>query len=386
MAGRFVTLVLVDGHGRLLGQLPPFGVDTPWWQDLEPVVAACPAAVVLRLLDATPAPGQVMGGAVRYLAEVDRPPGLLQKVPDAEGLLADHPLRMPWARPGGPASDLEWAAAHVAISGPPVQVRSWNLSSIWRLNGPDGPTWLKCVPPFFGHEPDVLRILGPGPALPGLLAAEDHRMLLADMAGVDGYHAEVGDHRAIIDSLVEVQLSALGRLDQLAATVPDWRSPQLRAGAEAVVARRAADNRTLRRLLDDWDGRFQAIADCGIPEGLFHGDAHPGNARIGVEPPILFDWGDSGLGHPLLDAAVLSVHRAGDRADQVLRHWLKAWKRAVPGSDPDRAWGLIQPAAVLRGAVVFQRFLDHIEPSEHVYHHQDVQPSLDRATALACRK
>jgi hypothetical protein len=60
-------------------------------------------------------------------------------------------------------------------------------------------------------------------------------------------------------------------------------------------------------------------------------------------------------------------------------------KTAVPGSDPDRAWGLNQPVAVLRGAVLFQRFLDLVEPSERVYHHRDVQPFLDRATALSCR-
>ena len=34
---------------------------------------------------------------------------------------------------------------------------------------------------------------------------------------------------------------------------------------------------------------------------------------------------------------------------------------------------------MLRGAVVFQRFLDHIEPSERVYHDRDVGPFLTAA-------
>jgi hypothetical protein len=36
----------------------------------------------------------------------------------------------------------------------------------------------------------------------------------------------------------------------------------------------------------------------------------------------------------------------------------------------------------VRGAVVFQRFLDGIEPSERVYHAGDVEPFLDATEAL----
>ena len=66
---RSVTLVVVDADGELRGQLPPFTVATPWWQDLEPVVDVHPEVAVLRLLHATPAPDHVMGGDVTYLAQ-----------------------------------------------------------------------------------------------------------------------------------------------------------------------------------------------------------------------------------------------------------------------------------------------------------------------------
>jgi hypothetical protein len=376
--GRAVTLVLVDRDGAVLGQLPRFGVDTPWWQDLEPVLAARPDVVILRLLSAERAPGHVMGGRVRYLAEVvDRPSGL-QPYDGPPGELDDHPLRMPWARPGGPAADLAWAADQVTVVGEPVQVRSWNLSSIWRLPTADGDIWLKCVPPFFAHEAAVLQALAPSPSVPEVLAADGPRLLLAPMPGVDGYDATDEQFRAIVDALVGLQQATIGAVDGfLAAGVPDWRRDPFREALAAVVARRGARWSALARLLEGWDERWDAVDACGLPDVLFHGDAHPGNARIGVDPPVIFDWGDSGIGHPLLDLAVLSGERAA-----LASHWLDAWASAVPGADPTGAWPLVRPLAVARGAIVFQRFLDGIEPSERPYHERDVEPFLDRADAL----
>ena len=52
---RDVTLVLCLRDGSLLGALPPFRVDVPWWQEAAPVVAAARAVhgvevTILRLL------------------------------------------------------------------------------------------------------------------------------------------------------------------------------------------------------------------------------------------------------------------------------------------------------------------------------------------------
>lgn len=376
--GRTVTLVLVDGDGELAGQLPPFDVDTPWWQDLEPILAAHPGVVVLRLLSVVPQPGCSMGGDVRYLAEVDwPPPGTVAFDGDRSGL-ADHPLRMPWARPGGPAADLAWALDHVDASGRPQQVRSWNLSSIWRIPTGGGDVWLKCVPPFFAHEAAVLRAFGDAPTTPTLLADDGHRMLLAAMPGRDGYDADPAQRRRSVDELVALQLGLQSTPARLEAIVPDWRGAALRSRAAEVIRRRAAERPGLEALLAGWDDRLDAVDGCGLPDTLFHGDFHGGNTRVDADRPVIFDWGDSGLGHPLLDLAGPD----GDGDPALVAHWLRAWAAAAPGSDPDRAWALLRPVAALRGAIVFQRFLDNIEPSERVYHQHDVEPFLDRAARL----
>ena len=95
-----------------------------------------------------------------YLAEV------ATRVPAEpwNGPLDDHPLRSSWARPSGPAADLAWADAALASRGirrigPPEQVRTWNLSSIWRVPVEGQTVWLKVVPPFFAHEGPLLERL-----------------------------------------------------------------------------------------------------------------------------------------------------------------------------------------------------------------------------------
>ena len=140
---RRAAIVLCGPGGAVLGRLPEVPVATPWWQDVEPLVDAVREAfgvtvVVLRMLDSELP--RAHGGLVTYLAEVaDRlPPAAAEALEPWDGALDEQPLRLPYARPGGPAADLAWAEAvlrarGIERAGPSVQVRSWNLSSIWRL-------------------------------------------------------------------------------------------------------------------------------------------------------------------------------------------------------------------------------------------------------------
>jgi hypothetical protein len=387
-AGRSVAIVVVDGD-RDLAQLDPFVVETPWWPDVLPIVEARPGLAVLRLLSAVPAPGVRIGGTVTYLAEplsgalapVATPAFSTRPWP---GALHEDALRLPWAVPGGPAEDLEWACTHVKPTGLPTQHRTWNLSAIWTIPTTDGDAWLKCVPPFSQHESAVLDFLG-GHPVPRLIASSGHRQLLQAMPGENGYSATLAERRVLVDELVSIQHSSIGRTSELMDRgVPDRRWPALLRAAADVVDRRLPADPRLRHLLATADARIAAIDACGLPDVLVHGDAHGGNARIGpgTGRGIWFDWSDARIGHPLLDVAVLerpgTVHRAA-----LISHWLDAWGSSMPGSDPQRAWELVRPLAALGDAVVYQGFLDQIEQSERIYHQEDVVPCLERAAALA---
>jgi hypothetical protein len=388
---RVVTLVLVTPDGELVGALPPFPVETPWWQDAEPVVRAARQRfgvdlVVLRIIDTErPYPG----GAVSYLAEVTAP------VPTAEpwhGTLDEHPLRQSWARPGGPDADVAWARSKLAVHGlrmvaAPQQVRTWNLSSLWRLPVEGETVWLKVVPPFFTHEGRILDRLR-GEAVPSVIAAEGPRILLHEIPGEDLYGASVPQRLTMVSQLVAIQGAWLGRVNELRELgLPDWRAPALASAIGSVFERTAGDlpaheRTTLARFVEGLASRLAAVAACGIPDTLVHGDFHAGNHRGDGTSIVLLDWGDSGVGHPLLDQPAFMERVQPAWAAAILDGWHTAWRAAVPGSDPERAAELLAPVAAARQAVIYRHFLDRIEPSERAYHAGDPADWLRRTARL----
>ncbi len=397
LAPREVTLVLCTPDGRVLGALAPFAVDSPWWPDVGDVAAGARTTygidvVVLRLLrtgTTTPAGG----GPVTYLAQVSRPPRIPIR-PWRGDPTADQPQRAPWARPGGPDDLLAWADETLAglglpRCGPPEQVRAWNLSTLWRLPTAGGRVWLKCVPEFFAHEAALISVLDTA-VVPPLIAWSGSRMLLAHVPGDDQYGAPLGRLLPMVGLLVGLQVAWTARLEELLAIgLPDWRAEPLTALAADVVGRTAvqldgATLATLQALLERLPERWADIDSCGIPATVVHGDFHPGNVRGDDHRLVLLDWGDSGVGHPLLDQAAFTERLTVVDRVAVRSEWRRLWEAAVPGCDPDRAADLLAPLAALRQAVIYRRFLDRIEESEHVFHRDDPALWLRRAAELGC--
>ena len=354
--------------------------------------------IMLRLLDADRPQAAPGGGHAVHLAQVvdgSLPPGLsLDPVPAVPAhALVDQPLRATYARPGGPQADLAWADEILAAwgmerTGEPKQIRTWNLSCIWVLPTATGPVWLKLVPSFFAHEGAMLALMAPvTDAVPALLGHAGGRVLLVDVPGEDHYFAPTDVLRQMVPLLVSMQVAAVGRVEDLLATGAfDWRAPGFDDMAADVVERTAdqldaGTRAALSGLLAGLPGRHSAIAACGIPDTLVHGDFHPGNVRGDNTRLVILDWGDSGVGHPLLDqAAFLERVPAQDR-HLVMADWSALWRTAIPGSDPDRAADLLAPVAALRQAVLYRLFLDRIEPAERIYHYADPALWLRRAAS-----
>lgn len=95
--------------------------------------------------------------------------------------------------------------------------------------------WLKCVPRFYAHEALVLTHLA-GQGAPGLLATQAHRMLLADMAGEDGYEASDDEQIEMVGALVDLQLAVVDDIDRQPAVRPCGRHPYVRNGPAPVAA------------------------------------------------------------------------------------------------------------------------------------------------------
>jgi hypothetical protein len=388
---RTAELVLVTPQGRLVGRLPAVPVVTPWWQDVEPVVRAARDhhgvdVTILRLLDAELE--QPHGGRVTYLAEVTEPVHAQPWI----GVLDDQPRRHAFARPGGPAADLAWARAILAECGlrptaSPTQVRTWNLSSLWRVPVEGQTLWLKVVPHFFAHEGALLAIMA-GARVPTVLGHDGGRMLLTEIAGKDLYFAELPLLLDMVNLLVELQQLWSDRVEELLALgLPNWRAPALSAAIADVLERTrdevsTEDRATLAHFVRGLPDRFDDVAACGVRDTLVHGDFHPGNFRGDGRTLTLLDWGDSGVGHPLLDQPAFLDRVPSGAVRAVRAHWLQQWSEAVPGSDAARASVLLAPVAAARHAVIYRTFLDNIEPSEQPYHRADPAQWLIRTAAL----
>jgi Ser/Thr protein kinase RdoA (MazF antagonist) len=267
-------------------------------------------------------------------------------------------------------------------------MRTWNLSSLWRLPTATGAAWLKAVPPFFAHEGAVLAALAPR-AVPPLQAADGARALLAEVPGEDQYEAAGADLPPMVEMLVALQADWAGRTAELLALgAPDWRAAPLTELLGSLVDHWAPKLEPdvagrLVHLASGLPDRFAQAADCGLPDTLVHGDFHRGNLRGAAGRLVLLDWGDCGVGHPMLDQpAFLSPLSAEDR-DMVAEAWAQAWEDRIPGCEPARAADVLRPVAALRQALVYQKFLDGIEPHERIYHASDPALWLARAAALA---
>lgn len=374
--GRTVSAVITSGT-RHLGVVGPFDVDVPWWADVGSVVARLREllgvpAYVLRLLSVDGVAGGegARDGHVTYHAAA----GSLTPDP-----LPPHALRALWARPEGLRELLDWAVSSVGrpVTGPVEQYRTWNLAGLFRLPTADGPVWLKATPPFATDEAAVIAAFArvdPG-LVPTVLAAGDHRILLAHLPGEDCWDAPDEVITSGVRRFVAAQAAVVapaGLADRRPSVITDRVAGLLdRLGDELTSDERSAALRI-------------STVDFGLPTTLVHGDFHAGNWRSAGGDPVILDFADAHLGNPELDGLRLCEFLPAARRPAAARAWVSAWRAAVPDSDPARALALAEPFAHLSYALRYQEFLDGIEPTERIYHEGDPASEIRAAVRSAC--
>ncbi|RKT08936.1 phosphotransferase family enzyme [Streptomyces sp. 1114.5] len=405
-SSRTVTVDLTHGD-EYFGQLGPFGVDSPWWSSVAEVVARATEAagvpvLVARLVEGHGGtPGS--GGRVRYHAEaLERPGGLDPRVPDGDtaARLGPAERRAAWATPGGLREALAWAESALARAGRPQagparQIRTWNLSGLFRLPVAGGAdAWLKTTTPAFNAaEGAVIRLFADAdPTLvPTVLAADPAagRLLLDHVPGEDGWGPSAETVAEVVPRLVAAQ-AALADGRAAAAGLRDRTPGALLAGLAALADRlpeetdlSAGERAAVRALIAELPAQIAELVARGLPETALHGDFHPGNWRSdGSRPATVIDFADACLGHPALDGLRPRAYLSPEAWQHHTEVWAQAWRRHAPGSDPLRALELAEPLYHLSYALRYQEFLDHIEPSERPYHAGD--PAAELRAALAC--
>ncbi|MEV7558570.1 phosphotransferase [Streptomyces sp. NPDC089795] len=422
-SGRTVSVHVTHG-GEYFGLLGPYAVDGGWWSSASPVVERVSQelgvpVVVLRLAYAPNDGSSGHGGHVVYHVEAwERPVRTTpcQVSADVATLLGPTERRAGWATTGGLREALGWAEEQLARAGRPAvgrpeQVRTWNLSGLFRYRTADGgEAWLKAINPAFNaREGQVIALLGSVDAtlVPTLLGsdAERGRLLLDRVAGEDLWAPSAEDVVAVVPRLVAAQaaLAADGRAataglrDRTLPTLvvhvnalldrleEEWAVSPAADGPEEQVEGRltAAELAAARALAGRLPALVAELTACGLPDTLVHGDFHPGNWRSDGTRAVVVDYADSAFGHPALDGLRPRQFVTEERWTQIAEVWALAWREHAPGSAPERALELVAPLFHLAYAVRYQEFLDHIETSERPYHETDPVSEIRRALTSA---
>ena len=75
----------------------------------------------------------------------------------------------------------------------------------------------------------------------------------------------------------------------------------------------------------------ERVDELGMPMSLVHGDFHPWNVADAGGRPLIFDWTDAAISHPLVDFGTW-VGWVKDPAERVrlFEPWVTAWSSIVP--------------------------------------------------------
>ncbi|GIH28607.1 hypothetical protein Aph01nite_69170 [Acrocarpospora phusangensis] len=311
-------------------------------------------------------------------------------------VLSPAAKRADWATAEGVRAGLSWAEAEIRRAGlvpkgSAEQVKTWNLSGLFRIRVEGDPeaVWFKATPSFAACEGGAIELLTDAGAeiVPRLIASDPVRrwVLLAHAPGEDCWHAP----QEAVDYVVPRMVAAQAELTEKAAGLLDRTPPRLgeltsrlldgEVGAELD----AGELRAARALVAELPGMVDALEACGLPYTLVHGDFHPGNWRWDGRRGVVVDFADCHFGHPALDGLRLRDFAPEDRRAGLAETWVRAWSAAVPGADPGRALTLAEPLAHLYHASRYQEFMDGIEESERRYHAGDSASALRAALASA---
>jgi hypothetical protein len=266
------------------------------------------------------------------------------------------PRRSPWYQPGWYAEASAWIVDElggqgIALTGEVEQLRSWERSSVMRVDTEEGKVYFKAVPRQWGHEPGLTAWLGRrfSEVTPAIITRDEggRRMLVrefdgrplpetADIAVWERAYATLGRmQRELAGSLEDVERIGVpvhhpvDILDRIGAMLHDER--RMRLGLDGGL--QAEDAAVLQNAIPRLQDACRRLIDGPIPCSLDHGDFWPGNIFATDESVLLFDWSDATITHPFF-----SLVMAADEIDealpgtscQMIDAYLTAWTAYAP--------------------------------------------------------
>ena len=225
------------------------------------------------------------------------------------------------------------------------QIRSWAISTVFRIESDAARLYFKASPSYFGTEAALTaRVAREFPDIsPRVLAADAERgWLLMEDLGDDTLATapSAAMWREAMGALARVQLAyaqdaaALRELRDMgierrapAAALRTLRTWISRPESAEIRVWRERFDEALRRLapnVGELDRMTRNLDALALPQTLDHGDLDATNIFVQNGSPVLMDWSDAAISHPLFTAAMIRpVSRDPALADSFLSHWTR---------------------------------------------------------------
>lgn len=132
-----------------------------------------------------------------------------------------------------------------------------------------------------------------------------------DVVRVDGRDAIVFE-RIVGPTMWELLVAGSARAPELGALLAEVHRRILEVGVPlgvAAMVERVAEKVQVARSLSSGDRATASQTVAELPSGaaLLHGDLHPGNILMSERGPVVIDWFDAAVGHPVADIVRTSL-------------------------------------------------------------------------------
>ena len=287
--------------------------------------------------------------------------------------LSESPV--PWDSPGWHKAALNWLEANLPPSheGKPwqaSQIRSWSISSVWRVTSAGTHLYFKASPRYFASEVAVtLDVARRFPnASPSIVAAQPEKgwMLMQDLGDVtlskvdsaEMWHETMKTIAMVQHGYVRKfrEMERLGierrTTEGIVETLVKWIDDPAGVGIRMF---REENEAALSRLRPDV-GRIESMArslrELEIPPTLEHGDLDATNVFIRNGSPVLMDWSDACTSHPFFTPLTPAQAR---RHPELVDTYLNEWTDYAPIEDLREGFGVAKPLVALESAFHYHR-------------------------------
>jgi len=303
--------------------------------------------------------------------------------------------RPPWGQVGWYSQTMDWIKAQLTendytLTGDIELMRTWCITSMYKMMTDKGDLYFKAVPPVFKREIAITSWLHEqfGDTAPEFVAYDSDKqlMLMRDFGGTNLYEAENTSDpnlwKAALQQYAKLQMKTTSHADKLIELgAMDWRIDRFLPLFEKLLyddefikpdsSITQEEIEQARQTLPQVTAHIEALQAMNLPNAILHGDFHAGNVNVNDEQFIYYDWTDAGIGiplfdlHPFINWGVNEVFKDNpDVQDEILEAYFEGLSGDISKETWREAYKHSQVVAIIHHALNYHHLLRQIAPNE----------------------